>query len=505
MKRPAAGYRQSRLFGTGTGQRGAVSLLLALLTAGGALLGTVVFSLARLRDAEHQLGVMAADQGSAVLSCYERGLMDRYGILAYRSDVPDRLGQVFDPSDVPGTVLLELTPNARLTEADALETQIRMFMSGRLPMRLAERFAELRQSVRQGIETADPAVLCRPDVLTGGRLLGGWAGAGGDLPPGTDGGDDAGSAASAGSGRDREPDAADPDVGENWSGADTGHAAGLADRIRDAAETAASCSEMTDGAAASLLDFKGLSDLLALADRLTDGGLFPGADALSVTEYGIGMFRAQIHQASAAFESPYRHSLRHQDLCRLPSARANALEYLIFGQSDDAANARLAKAALFGLRLAMRLMDYHLSGYKMAEARQTAVLISAAVSLLSTGAATIPPETLSTAIWVIESASDAWQDCQTLLQGRAAPLFGYSRDKTVDFYYHDYMRLLLMPVGRTVKLIRMAELMEGDAGAPLYTGISVRLDWQAPVDLIRHVVIRQDYAPATDHTGDEKE
>ena len=87
--------------------------------------------------------------------CYDRGLMDRYGMLAYRSDVPDRLGQVFEASDVPGSVLLEMTPNARLTEADALELQIRQFMSGRLPVRLAERFAAVQQSVRSRIETAD--------------------------------------------------------------------------------------------------------------------------------------------------------------------------------------------------------------------------------------------------------------------------------------------------------------------------------------------------------------
>lgn len=486
MNRPSGSRRQNRL--QGCGQQGAISLLLALLVAGAALLGTVVFTLAKLRDAEHQLGVMAADQGSAVLSCYDRGLMDRYGMLAYRSDVPDRLGQVFEASDVPGSVLLEMTPNARLTEADALELQIRQFMSGRLPVRLAERFAAMQQSVRSGIETADRQALCGPDVLNGGRLLAGWAEATGELA------DDSPDASDAAEGEASGRTGASGVVsGENWSDAEAGRVNSLVARLREAAETAASYSEITNGAAGSLLDFKGLSETLALADRLTDGGLFPGADALSVTEYGIGMFRSQIHQVPADFDSPYRHSLRQQDLCALPSRRSNALEYLIFGLEDDAANAGSAKASLFGIRLAMRLTDYHLSGYKMAEARGTATLISAAVALLSTGAVSIPPETLSTAIWVIESASDAWRDCRSMLAGRTAPLFGYSRDKTVDLYYHDYMRLLLMAVNREIKLIRMAELMEADADSALYTGISVRLDWQAPVDLVRHVVLRQDY------------
>ncbi|HHX37504.1 MAG TPA: hypothetical protein GX717_05945 [Clostridiaceae bacterium] len=475
------------------GLRGSISLLLAIFIFGIAILGGILVNLAELRNTEHQLVVAASEQTESILACYERPLFDEYGILAYRGDVPDRLGQVFSHDLIQGQVLLELEPGEALKEGPSLDGQINDFMALRLPRQSIERVMALLASWEQTDRRKIVAALGEGNFSKDTQQLAAWIQdertdvVAGDLAADDAAPDEAAS------------DATKLDIsGENW----TVEEADLINRwkrgLREDLEMQLAASDQLMDYIPDPFDVPTIRTVLTELDNWTSRQASVLGEDHIINQYVLGMFKSAPHMkdnTSSTEVSPFQYNLRNRNLSQLERQRAAEVEYILFGRDSDRQNLLKGIQFVYGLRLMIRLVDYRMSREKWSSAQSLGTLLAAVMTFVSQGSVSLSAETMTYIIWFIECSIAAFKDLKDLLFGRGVSILHYSRSDTPELYYQDYLGFLLLFINRQDKQQRLTELFETFAGYSLWTGISVRLDWQsgAPFHLQRQIALSRSY------------
>lgn len=466
--------------------------MMAVVTLAVSGLGATVFTVSKLRAVEHQLGVVAAEQGSCVLAGYDREIFQRFGIQSYQGSFPDRLGMAIQLSSIPGETIPDLQPGERLTEGSSLEDQIDDFMSVRFIKAGLEGLSELLGSMKTGQRSPLTKSLKDPGTQSSAKLLGALMKTDKEVSTGLlpSGEEEDGDGQESSDGEETEVS------GENWSEEDKSLTNDVMHFLKDAARTElAFHGEGPDGQSKNVFDLDFLTEAINKVSEFIDGRNIPVLSDLALNEYGVRMFRSPVSETKAGKTNLYARSLRERLLADEQHEKEGELEYLIFGSESDQTNQWLASMTVFGARLLIRLGDYYMSPTKRAQTKTIAIIASVLIALASQGGLSIDPETLANIIMVVECGIGAYKDTKDLMDGKANKLLNYQRFDSPSFYYHDYARIFLLFTTLDGKLQRMAAVMEELSGEKLYTGITVRLDWQAPapVSLSRQIKVEQKY------------
>ena len=468
--------------------QGSISLLLAIFIFGVAVLGGVILNLADLRRTEHQLAVVAAEQAEAVLACYHRPLFEEYGILAYQEDVPDHLGQVFTADRIKGRVILEIEPGAEIRESISLTGQINDFMALRLPKRALKRLIMLSETFQtsEGKNAID--AMSNQEVEQATTLLEVWSK------------DENTEIETATEGVKKDPEETEEGAikNENWTVEEAGLLNQWKREIKETVELQLAYSGAPSEAIPNPFDIQGVQQLLKQVDEWTSvEGSTLGND-IRLDQYVLGMFKSAPHSAEfedAVRTSPYQYNLRHRDLALQERQLKGEVEYILMGSGNDYQNLLNTMSLVYGLRLMICLGDYRMSEEQWSHAQNLGALLSTVVSLISFGRINLPAETMTLIVWMVESGVRAFKDFWSLLKGKGVVLLPYSTSNSPLLYYQDYLGFLLKFVEHKIKLNRVCDLFEKYVGSVLRTGISVRLDWQAPVSshLNRQIILEREY------------
>lgn len=463
--------------------RGSMSLFLACSIVMVCILGSTAVSLAGLRQTEHQLVELGKQQADTILAAYERELFERYGLLAYGEQSPDRIGPVIPLYKVNGQTNMEMSSCEDITDGPGLKMQIQEFMQKRTVIDLGERLKEIELVLKEAMDDGYTAMLKDDNLKNLAGEFGMYLepcqtllkeGSSGESPS-------------------EETSEEIIDEPAKWSDDDARLAADALAHFKEAAQMQFAYSG--EGSGGTLLDLNALGEQVNKLERFFNFGEIPLYDDLGINVYGQRMFKNQTAGKTNSQERRFAENLRGISFSSLKTKRNYESEYLLFGQTDDGTNKDYMDGLLFGMRFMIQLLDYRASETKMDEARTIGSVLSGVIAAVTLGEVSIEPETLANLVWLAESAYGAYTDLDDLRQGKTVDLLPYSESQTIEVYYEDHLLFFSLFVAQDTLLKRMGLLLEENFGQALCLAIEVKLYWQGGPDgsLQRNIVVQAGY------------
>ena len=225
-----------------------------------------------------------------------------------------------------------------------------------------------------------------------------------------------------------------------------------------------------------------IENLAAALDRLLDTGLGMESERLSMAEYallhcpGTVFFERQATRQAELLSSdgrPFR---------ELAKERPAELEQLCSGLSSVGLATRWTEALLLGMRFIPRYIAAGNDPALQARYQTWARILSRALSVLSLGSASVPPEAIRYCIQAAHALYLAGGDVRTLKKGEGLPFWpDHSAQLVVrglqnlPFYYRDYIRLILLSLPSDTLASRLEKMIQKQYPGPFYTAAVVRL------------------------------
>lgn len=234
-----------------------------------------------------------------------------------------------------------------------------------------------------------------------------------------------------------------------------------------------------------------LSSMAGLKDVI--GGSLTGLrDVLYVNEYVMGTLNSAVPQLKKSMNGgapevtadgtiDLRGRIKGVD--RKAFFNAGEVEYLLFGNGDEALNERMVKSSLLMVRFSANSITLHGNKERVARAQGLAVSLLGSIAVVTGGASASFLPAVREGILCAWAMSEAALDVKYLMEGRYIPLFkniagGHwlsdypMREEALDraedapsaFSYHDYLRIFLLlesaPQLPSAKLDRLGDLIQ---------------------------------------------
>lgn len=136
-------------------------------------------------------------------------------------------------------------------------------------------------------------------------------------------------------------------------------------------------------------------------------------------------------------------------------------EYILTGSMGDR-GADKTKLMIFPVVYLIDLADLLRDSQKMSIIEGISDVLSAAISLLSAGTVSLPPQVYKAVITVIYAGICAWHDMDALLDGDKIDVFDIGEQFTFSLGYQDFIFIYLHFVSTDKVLDRMADVLERD-------------------------------------------
>lgn len=436
--------------------RASLSLFFAVIMAGLLLSNLIVLAGGKNMLLQSQVAVKLEQEAERLLSLFDADLYKQYGLWGMPENVSGfyREAQEVKVSyrETEGVEAYTVKLEEPLFKPLTLETQIHAFMKKRYPLVLAEQSLELLQQMQA--TTAGGELQELKQVLEKDRDQAKVA--------------EFSSYLEAVREKGLEEDASQETLtAQVLQGLKEAAQEGLAAEIR-----------LAEGETVDRIDAPSLLNLITSAQNLLNYETGSNYERLTLNEYALRMFPAQIHQKQLSRDYPVSESLRAIPLQR-SSNKYDSLEYLLTGLEREKAEERVSDY-LFLLRFLSRVSGILANQEKMSLYRNTAAILSLAVGVASGGKVSLPPETLTYSIVSIVGLKEAADDRAALLKGESVELLPYQKKWRLPVNYHDYLRLMLLAVPRENLLERLCQSFSEIYPSAHYTGLILSLNWQSP-------------------------
>ena len=246
-------------------------------------------------------------------------------------------------------------------------------------------------------------------------------------------------------------------------------------------------------------DFLNPQSLTALGSRIDQLMTFatpPIYDKFCLMEYALGYFVPRVTVRSENGASVPLLTLDGRSMAELPDGRASEVECLITGLKDTHVASLVVRMAIISMRSFLQLVALMLDETRLAALRTAATSIAAAIAVISAGTVLIDPELLTWVLAVGEALKAGYQDSQRLIDGKSVPVWPGKPKISVNVWYQDYLRLLLLMLPQSLVLERSAQLLEKIMPGPYYTALTAQTTWRGKSVQLSAAYFPRD--PATD-------
>lgn len=451
-------------------QTAAISILLALLCPVLVLLFLASQALSERVIAEYTAARLTKSAGKIVLASYDRDLWQNFGLWAIKEEdidlrllesalesQPEMIGRKFD---------YELSEN--IFEAQILKEQVLRYMKLRAPVILSTEMIHRARSAAEGRQS----------------LIGGSAGASLDqMHEGSSAEEKFLNAQMGLKGiKEGQTDLLSEDLDEEPGLEELEAFLPLVEVMAREFLPVYEALGTTVPAPEEAFRPSNIEKLAHKLDELLDFAYLEDWERLCLSEYCLLILPAQVNVEKQLRGQSYLQSPNGQKLADLAEKRPLELEQVATGKTTARAAGRQADLLI----CAMRFVAQYLAGSKMADRQaryqRLGHILASLVTLLSLGQITAVADQFVPLIQAVDSFKLARDDLRDLKQGYGLPFWpseslSYMREGFLqaDFYYRDYLRLLLWARSPDDLTRDLARIIQKEQGAASFRRVSVTL------------------------------
>lgn len=255
--------------------------------------------------------------------------------------------------------------------------------------------------------------------------------------------------------------------------------------MKNVAERGGTSFLQQDGEVSDVLDLSTISSVMKRYDRLSRSDMPEFADSMLLSTYVASLFDSRLSTLQVHGEDEEETNAFGDSFEKIHSENMPDMEYVVTGIEDINTSRYITATMVLDVRFVIDLAMNILDKEKNATALEIAGVLSPIILLLSGGYVDIPPEYLKYVVLYVWSIADAMSDGMKLLRGESVPLFTseYVDENSIlqnalDTNYRDYIGIILLLIPNEWKSSRIETIIRRDAGAAMYSGVSVTVQYQ---------------------------